>query len=79
MNVFIKWKEAFESKDSKVCLGKTKVMVSGGITKDVQSKSKLDPCGLCSLRVKVNSVLCVHCGKWIHGRCARVKIMTPKF
>ena len=24
-----------------------------------------------------NSVLCVKCGKWIHGRCAKVKRMTP--
>ena len=29
---FIKWKEAFESKGLKVNLGKTKVMVSSGIT-----------------------------------------------
>ena len=25
-----------------------------------------------------NSVLCVQCGKWIHGRCARVKMVTAK-
>ena len=25
-----------------------------------------------------NSVLCVKCGKWIHGRCAKVKRVTPK-
>ena len=43
------------------------------------SKSKVDPCGVCSLRVKVNSVLCVQCGWWVHGRCAGVKIATPKF
>ena len=42
-------------------------MVSGGITKDGMSKSKVDPCGVCSLRVKANTVLCVQCGKWIHG------------
>ena len=23
-----------------------------------------------------NSVLCVKCGKWIHGRCAKVKRVT---
>ena len=43
---------------------KTKVMVSGGITKNRMSKSKVDPCGVCSLRVKANSVLCLQCGKW---------------
>ena len=34
------------------------------------SRSKVDPCGVCSLRLKDNSVLCVQCGQWIHGRCA---------
>ena len=33
-NTLLKWKEAFESKGLKVNLGKTKVMVCGGITKD---------------------------------------------
>ena len=32
-----------------------------------------------SLRVKANSVLCVQCGKWIHGRCDGVRKVTPKF
>ena len=78
-NKFLKWKESFEIKGLKVNLRKTNVMVSGGITKDGMSKSKVDPCGVCSLRVKVNSVLCLQCGKWIHGRCARGKMATPKF
>ena len=78
-NKFLKWKEASESKGLKVNLGKTKAMVSDSITKDGKSKSKVDPCGVCSLRVKVNSVLCVQCSKWIHGRCAGVKRVTPKF
>ena len=42
-------------------------MVSGSITKDGLSKSKVDPCGVCSLKVMANSVLCVQCGKCIHG------------
>ena len=33
-NKFIKWKEAFVSKGLKVYLGKTNVMVIGGITKN---------------------------------------------
>ena len=32
-------------------------MVSGSITKDGMSKGKVDPCGICSLRVKANSVV----------------------
>ena len=47
-NKFLKWKEAFESKDLKVNLGETKIMVCDSITKDVMSKSKVDPFGICS-------------------------------
>ena len=74
INKFMKWKEAFESKSLKVKLGQTNVMVSGGITKDGMSKSKVDPCEVCSLRVKANSVfLCSQIGKLAHGKCAGVK------
>ena len=74
---FIKLKEVFESDGLKVNLGKTKVMVCSGITKDGMSKSKVDPCGACSLRVKANSVS--QCSKLIHSRCAGRKRVTPKF
>ena len=47
----------------KINLGKAEVMVSGGIAKNGMSKSKFDLCGVCSLRVNANSVLCVQCGK----------------
>ena len=77
-NKFLKWKKAFESKDLKVNLGKTKLMVCGDITKDGLSKSKVDPSGDCSLRVKANSVLCLQCCKWIHDRCAGMRRATPK-
>ena len=30
------------------------------------------------MRVKANSAICVECGKWNHGRCARVKRVTPR-
>ena len=67
-DMFSKWKEVFECKALKVNLDKTKGMVIGGITQDGISRSKVDPYGVFSLRVMVNSVLCVQCGKWIHGR-----------
>ena len=44
------------------------------ITNDGMSESKVDPCGVCSLRVKVNSLLCLQCAKLIHGKCAGVKM-----
>ena len=62
-NKFLKWKEAFDSKGLKVNLWKTKVVVSGGITEDGMSESKVDSCGVCSLRVKANCVLCLQCGE----------------
>ena len=31
------------------------------------------------MRVKAKSVLCLQCGKWIHGRCAGMKRVTPLF
>ena len=45
-NKLLKWKEAFESKRLKVNLGKTKVMVSGGITKMACLKVKLTHCSM---------------------------------
>ena len=76
---FLKWKEAFECEGLKANLGKTMVTVSSGITQDGLSKSEVDPCGVCILRVKANSELCLQCGRWIHSRCARVKNVTLKF
>jgi hypothetical protein len=73
---FWKWKEAFASKGLKVNFGKTKLVVSGA--EGEVSVSKVDPCGICGKRVMTNSVLCVKCGKWIHGRCTKVKRVTPK-
>ena len=64
-DTLLKWKEAFESKGLNVNLGKTNV--SSSITQGGLSKSNVDPCGVCSLMVKANSVLCVQCGRWIHG------------
>ena len=43
------------------------------------SKSNVDPCGVCSLREKAYSVLCVDCDKWIHSGCVREERVTPKF
>ena len=60
----------------KVNLGKTKEMVRVGITKDGMSKCNVDPCGVYSLRVKANLVLC---GEWIHCRRGKVKGVTPRF
>ena len=78
-NKFIKWTGTFDSKGWKVNLGNTKVIASGSITKDGLSKSNAYPCGVCSLSVKANSVLCIQCDKWIHNICARVKRVIANF
>ena len=53
-NKLVKWKEALQRKDLKVNLGITKMKVSGGITNDGLSKSKVDPCGVSNRRAKAN-------------------------
>ena len=70
------WKSALESKGLKVNLMKTKVMVSkiGQVT--VKPFSKIDSCGICGRKTKLNVVLCQSCGNWIHGRCAKIKMIT---
>ena len=57
---FIRWKAAFEGKGLKVNLDKTKVMESssgGGVV----VLAKIDPCGVCGKRAKVNYVRCMTC------------------
>ena len=39
-------------------------------------KSKVDPCVECDKSVKANSVMCTKCGKWVRGRCAKMKRVT---
>ena len=63
----------------KVNLGIAKAIVCSGITNDGYSKSKVNPCYVCIFGVMANSVLCVQCGKWIHGRCAGVQRLLQRF
>ena len=71
---FLQWIEAFESKGLKVNLKKTKMMVSG--SKGEVVKSEVDPWAKCSKRVMANSMMCTKCGKWVHGRWAKMKRVT---
>ena len=45
-------------------------MVNGGTTMDFLSEMDDYSYAVGILRVKANSVLCVQCDMWIHGRCA---------
>ena len=51
-------------------------MVSG--SKGELFKSKIDPCGVCERRVIANSVLCTKRENWVHGTCAKIKIVTAR-
>ena len=55
-------------------LKKTKVI--GNSAKGEVPKSKFDPCAKCGKRVMANSVMCTKCGKWVHGRRAKMKKVT---
>ena len=61
-----------------VDIGKTEVVFSSGTTKDCLSKSKFDPCGVCSWKVEATSVICVQCGERIHSGHGGVKMVTTK-
>ena len=74
---FIRWKAAFERKGLKVNLGKTKVMESSGGGR-VVVLAKIDPCGVCGKRAKVNCMRYKTCKKWIHAQCARVKRVSSR-
>ena len=52
---FIHWKAAFEGKGLKINFGKTKAMESGGGS-GVVVLAKIDPCGFCGKKAKVNCV-----------------------
>ena len=57
----LKWKEAFECKEIKVNLRKTKVMVNG--SKGEVFQSKVDPCAKCGKRVVENLMMRRKCSK----------------
>ena len=78
-NTLLKWKETFESKGLNVNIGKTELMVCEIITMDDMSKSQVDSCGVCSMKVKAFSVLCLHYGKWIDCRCNQKGDFFRKF
>ena len=49
-------------------------MVSG--SREEIMKSIVDPCAKGEQKVMANSVLCTKCGKWVHGRCSKMKGVT---
>ena len=35
-----------------------------------------DPCVICGRKTTANAVSCQSCGNWIHGRCAKMKMVA---
>ena len=75
--MFLELKESFECTSLYANLGETKVMVSGSITNDGFSMSGVEHCVVFSFSIKAISVLCVQCGRWIHGRYTGVRKLIP--
>ena len=40
-------------------------------------RSRIDSCEISDKRVTVNSILCTKCNQWIHGKCFKLKKVTP--
>ena len=38
-----------------------------------------EPCVICDRKTMVNSALCKSCRNWMHGSCAKVKLVTNGF
>ena len=65
------WKDNVESKDMRVSMNKTKVMVSAERQK-VHQKAVRWPCEVCSEGVGSNSLQCTSCQKWVHKKCSGI-------
>ena len=59
----------------RVNLDNTKMTMSG--LEEKVTASKIDPCGACGKRAKVNAVFCTNCARWVHGWCTSIKKVTP--
>ena len=59
------WKDNTDSKDMRLNINKTKVMISGERQK-VRQKAVRWPCGVCRTGVGSHSLQCTSCQKWVH-------------
>ncbi|KAK4310061.1 hypothetical protein Pmani_018347 [Petrolisthes manimaculis] len=60
----ITWRKALESKDLRVNVTKTKVMISGCTVGKPPEKGKF-PCSVCGKGVRSNSIFCGTCKHWV--------------
>ncbi|MBV8233323.1 MAG: hypothetical protein JO329_25390 [Planctomycetaceae bacterium] len=70
----VEWKGAIEAKGLKINMEKTKIMEIGREKGNIKAKPNCKwPCGVCEERVGGNSILCIKCDRWVHGRCSGIK------
>ena len=70
INKYGRWKIAVEGKGLTVNFDKTQGMQL--LFGKKSSVSKVDPSGVCSERVRCNSIQCTKCQRWIHCRSSEV-------
>jgi hypothetical protein len=67
-----RWKLGLERKGLKVNVNKTKIMMEDKRENLVQATGRF-PCAVCKKGVGGNSIRCRKCGKWVHGKCSKIK------
>jgi hypothetical protein len=65
------WKRGMESKERRVNMRKTKLMVSG-LGLDVLRDSGAFPCAVCRSGFRENSIQCSRYNLWVHKKCSDV-------
>ena len=61
------WKNGLESKELKVNMWKTKVMISDRVLQTSQTSGKY-PCAVSRKGVRKNSIFCSGCSFWVHKK-----------
>jgi len=66
------WKDNMETRDMRVNMNKTKVMINWE-WQNVMQKAVRWSCGVCGRGIGNNSMQCTSCQKWVHRKCSCIK------
>ena len=66
------WRISLETRGLRINVRKTKILGSSGEAQKPARNAKW-PCGVCSKRVGVKSILCQTCSLWIHKGAQELK------
>ena len=66
------WKISLESIDFRVNAYKTKILVSSAEHNKFQEEIQKYPCGVCTIGVGANSILCTSCDLLVHNKCSGI-------